>query len=175
MDQRAIESCLNAMATEIVKKYAGKEAELALIGIRDRGEILAERLHNIISSQIDIPLELGTLDITMYRDDINLAGSHSLQLGTTDITFSIDDKTVILVDDVLNTGRSIRAALDALVAIGRPKAIRLAVLVDRGAREYPIRADHVGMLSEDIPDNMKVQVWLKECDEKDAVFLIEKE
>ena len=175
MDQAAIASNLEEMAGEIVEKYASQDIDLALVGIRDRGELLADRLHKILQARFKKPIDLGTLDITMYRDDINQAGSQSLQVGTTDITFNIDDKVVLLVDDVLNTGRSVRAALDALVALGRPKAIRLAVLIDRGSREYPISADYVGLAIENVPENIKVQVWLKECDEKEAVVLIEKE
>ncbi len=175
MDQAAIAKSLEAMAQEIIGKYGDQETELALVGIRDRGELLAGRLYKILESKLNKPLDLGTLDITMYRDDINQAGSQSLQVGTTEITFSIDNKVVILVDDVLNTGRSVRAALDALVDLGRPKAIRLAVLVDRGAREYPIRADHVGLISENIPEDIKVQVLLNECDNSEGVVLVEKE
>ena len=175
MDENKISDSLQQIAQNIADRYKDSVLELSLIGIRDRGELLAERLHKILEAQLNKTIDLGTLDITMYRDDLNHPGTQSLQLGTTEIDFDIDEKVVILVDDVLNTGRSVRAALDALVALGRPKAIRLAVLVDRGAREYPISADYVGLVIEDVPEDIKVQVWLKDFDEQDAVVLIEKE
>ena len=117
--------------------------ELAVIGIRSRGEILAQRLAEKLSKKLNKKIPCGALDITLYRDDINSPrGGGGLQVRTTDIGFDISDKLIILFDDVLYTGRSTRAALDALIDLGRPKAIRLAVLVERAGREFPIQADY---------------------------------
>ncbi len=175
IEPEKVSAYIDEIAEKVVERYRGSDKEPALVGIRARGKVLAERLHRKLEELMDRNLELGTLDITMYRDDLNKAGSQSLQLGVTDITFDIDGKEIILIDDVLNTGRSVRAGLDALVALGRPKAIRLAVLVDRGARELPISPDFVGLTVENVPDNVKVQVWLEEFDGKEAVVLIDKE
>ncbi len=175
MDKQAIANSLEQMADKIAARYTDRNIELALVGIRDRGEVLAQRLHTMLESRLQNSIDLGTLDITLYRDDLNMAGAHTIHVGTTEITFCIDDKVIILVDDVLNTGRSVRAALDALVDLGRPQAIRLAVLIDRGAREYPISADYVGKSVTDVPDEIKVQVLLQEYDETEEVILVEKE
>ena len=175
IETEKVSAYIDEIAEKIVERYRNNDKKLALVGIRARGKVLAERLHKRMEELMDLPLELGTLDITMYRDDLNKAGSQSLQLGTTEITFDIDGKEILLIDDVLNTGRSVRAGLDALVALGRPKAIRLAVLVDRGAREFPISPDFVGLTVENVPEDVKVQVWLEEFDGKEAVVLIEKE
>ena len=174
IEQEKVSAYIDKIADKIVERYRGGEKELALVGIRARGKVLAERLHKRLEELMDRDLELGTLDITMYRDDLNKAGSPSMQVGTTEIAFDIDGKEILLIDDVLNTGRSVRAGLDALVALGRPEAIRLAVLVDRGAREFPISPDFVGMTVENVPDDVKVQVWLEEHDGKEAVVLVEK-
>lgn len=145
--------------------------ELATIGIRSRGEILAQRLAGILSQKLNINVPCGTLDITLYRDDLNSPQSQAQpQVRTTEIGFDIDDKMIILVDDVLYTGRSTRAALDALIDLGRPKAIRLAVLVDRAGREFPIQADYAGYKADVEPGNL-VQVNLVESDGKDEVVI----
>ncbi len=141
LDQPGINRALTRIAHEILERNKGVE-ELALVGIRTGGDHLAallqKRIHEI--EKVDIPL--GAVDITMYRDD--LAARGSLPVGKTDIPFALDDKRVVLVDDVLYTGRTIRAAMDALIDLGRPRSIQLAVLIDRGHRELPIRADYVG-------------------------------
>ncbi len=144
-------------------------AALALVGIRRRGEILAQRIAAAIYEQSRRNVDVGALDITMYRDDVVGNRSIIIPMGT-EMNFRIDDRPVLLLDDVLHTGRSVRAALDALVDFGRPRFIRLAVLVDRGGREYPISADFVGRRLE-IPDQSRVRVSLKPIDADDAVFV----
>ena len=140
------------------------------MGIRARGDLIATRLHEAIRRNEGVDLPLGSLDITLYRDDLTRIG-HAPVVRESVIPFSIDDRIVVLVDDVLFTGRTIRAAMDALVDYGRPRAIRLAVLVDRGHRERPIRADFVGKkLPTAIGDDVRVQ--LVETGGKDEVELI---
>ena len=144
--------------------------DLVVIGIRSRGEILAQRLASRLS-QPDHPVQCGVLDITLYRDDLN--DPHGLgqpEVRTTEIHFDINDQLIILVDDVLFTGRSTRAALDALIDLGRPRAIRLAVLVERNGREFPIQADYVGFRTTVRPDQ-RIAVKFVECDGVDAVTL----
>jgi pyrimidine operon attenuation protein/uracil phosphoribosyltransferase len=140
---------------------------LALIGIRSRGDVLAARLREAIRANEGVEVPLGLLDITLYRDDLTRIG-YTPQVKETKIPFSVDGKTVVLVDDVLFTGRTVRAALDALTDYGRPRAIRLAVLVDRGHRELPIRADFVG---KNVPTALgdDVRVRLAEQDGLDCV------
>src|SRR4030081_2089513 len=130
------------IAHEIVERDRDLPA-LALVGIRARGDLIAARLHDAIRRNDGVDVPLGSLDITLYRDDLTRIG-HAPVVRESVIPFSIDDRIVVLVDDGLFTGRTIRAAMDALVDYGRPRAIRLAVLVDRGHRELPIRADFVG-------------------------------
>jgi len=144
---------------------------LCLVGIRNRGVYLAERLAGCIRKIENKEVPVGILDITLYRDDLTLVASHPL-VRKTEIDFDINDKILVLVDDVLYTGRTIRAALDALIDFGRPKSIQLAVLVDRGHRELPIRADYVG---KNIPtaQNESVEVRLEEVDGKDEVVIRE--
>lgn len=142
MDAEGIDRSLTRIAYEILEKNKGIE-DLCIVGIRTGGVFLAERLQNKISNIEGIDLPIGILDITLYRDDLRMSNKNPM-LGKTDIPFSLDDKKVIIVDDVLFTGRTIRAAMDALIDFGRPKMIQLAVLIDRGHRELPIRADFVG-------------------------------
>jgi pyrimidine operon attenuation protein/uracil phosphoribosyltransferase len=151
---------------EIVEKQAGTEG-LVLVGIQRRGVPLATRLAEAIGAFEGIRPEVGALDITFYRDDRARLGPHPVVKGT-DVPFPIEGATVVLVDDVLYTGRTIRAAMDALREFGRPSAIRLAVLVDRGHRELPIRADHVG---KNVPTSREevVRVHVAELDGDDAV------
>ncbi len=156
------------MAHEIIEKNKGIE-NLCLVGIQRGGVILAQRLASQIESIEAEKIGVGALDITLYRDDINIKKEQPV-VKATDIPFSITDKTVILVDDVLFTGRSIRAAMDALIDFGRPAYIQLAVLIDRGHRELPIRADYVG---KNIPTSFQenVDVYLDEEGKEDKVIL----
>src|SRR5262245_19406110 len=168
MDGDRMGRTLTRIAHEILERNRGTE-HMALVGIRRRGVPLAKRLAVIIHgiSHHDVPC--GALDITLYRDDLmRHAVGHQPVVGRTDIPFSIDDKHILLVDDVLYTGRTIRAALDALIEFGRPRAIQLVVLVDRGHRELPIKADYVG---KNIPTSLSqsVQVHLTEIDGRDEV------
>lgn len=160
MDKEVIDRSLTRIAYEILEKNKGV-GNLVLVGIRTGGVYLAERLKKKISSIEGEEIPLGILDITLYRDDISISKKKP-RLGKTEILFSLDDKKVILVDDVLFTGRTIRAAMDALIDFGRPKMIQLAVLIDRGHRELPIRADFVGK-------NLPSSLW-----EAVTVNLIEK-
>jgi pyrimidine operon attenuation protein / uracil phosphoribosyltransferase len=155
------------LSHEIVEKQAGTDG-LLLIGIQRRGVPLARRIAAAIAEHeggADVPV--GALDITFYRDDLSMVAQQPVVKGT-ELPFGIDGRTVVLVDDVLYTGRTIRAAMDALVDFGRPQAIRLAVLVDRGHRELPIRADHVG---KNVPTSREelVKVHLEETDGEDGV------
>ena len=151
---------------EIVEKQAGTDG-LVLIGIQRRGVPLAHRIAGAILEHEGVVVPVGALDITFYRDDLSLIAQQPVVKGTA-IPFDLNGATVILVDDVLYTGRTIRSAMDALIDFGRPQAIRLAVLVDRGHRELPIRADHVG---KNVPTSREelVKVQLEETDEDDGV------
>jgi pyrimidine operon attenuation protein/uracil phosphoribosyltransferase len=172
MDADRIARSLARIAHEILERNRGVE-ELALIGIRTRGVPLARRLAQLVRdiNKHDIPT--GALDITLYRDDLmrTAVGAQPV-VRRTEIPFSIDDKRILLVDDVLYTGRTIRAALDALIEFGRPKAIQLVVLVDRGHRELPIKADYVGKNLPTSP-SQSVQVHLTEIDGRDEVEILE--
>ena len=172
LDKDAIARALTRIAHEIVEKNKGVK-DLCLVGIRNRGVYLAGRLANCIKNIEGQDVPTGTLDITLYRDDLALASGQPV-VRKTEIDFDINDKKLVLVDDVLYTGRTIRAALDALIDFGRPKSIQLAVLVDRGHRELPIRADFVG---KNIPTSKQevVEVRLEESDGNDEVLIAEKE
>jgi pyrimidine operon attenuation protein / uracil phosphoribosyltransferase len=142
MDTDQVRRAVTRIAHEILERNKGVE-DICLVGIRTRGAVLAQRLKRAIEQIEQKPVNCGILDINLYRDDLTLI-SHQPVVRETLIDFDIADKTVVLVDDVLFTGRTIRAALDALVDLGRPSCIQLAVLIDRGHRELPIRADFVG-------------------------------
>jgi pyrimidine operon attenuation protein/uracil phosphoribosyltransferase len=172
LDADRISRALTRIAHEILERNHGTD-ELALIGIRTRGVPLARRLAQTIRevSHHDVPT--GALDITLYRDDLMRAAVAAQPVvRKTEIPFSIDDKRILLVDDVLYTGRTIRAALDALIEFGRPKTIQLVVLVDRGHRELPIKADYVG---KNVPtsQSQSIQVHLIEIDGRDEVEIQE--
>jgi len=151
---------------EIIEKQAGTEG-LVLVGIQRRGVPLAHRVAAAIREHEGAEIPVGALDITFYRDDLSMVAQQPVVKGTA-IPFDLNGRTVVLVDDVLYTGRTIRAAMDALIDFGRPQAIRLAVLVDRGHRELPIRADHVG---KNVPTSREeiVKVLLEDIDGEDAV------
>ena len=172
MDEKALDRALTRIAHEIIERNKGVE-DLVLLGIRTRGITLAARLCEKIKSIEGNELPVGSLDITHYRDDLKDM-QEKLEHSRTDISFDITGKKVILVDDVLYTGRTVRAAMDAIVDIGRPLSIQLAVLVDRGHRELPIRADYVG---KNVPTSHSelVIVNVRESDEKDGVLLGEQE
>jgi pyrimidine operon attenuation protein/uracil phosphoribosyltransferase len=156
MDSEGIERSLTRISYEILEKNKGVE-DLVIIGIQKGGVVLAERIRDKISGIENTKVPIGKLDITLYRDDI-LTSSKKPRMGKTDIPFSLDNKKVVLVDDVLFTGRTIRAAMDALMDFGRPRLIELAVLIDRGHREIPIRADFVG---KNLPSSQSEEVLVK--------------
>ena len=156
---------------EIVEKQAGTSG-LALVGIQRRGVPLARRIAASIAENESVDVPVGALDITFYRDDLSLVAQQPVVKGT-DLPFDLNGSTIVLVDDVLYTGRTIRAAMDALVDFGRPQAIRLAVLVDRGHRELPIHADYAGRTLTTTREET-VQVRLKEEDGDDRVVLLER-
>ena len=170
IDQAGMERTVTRLAHEILEKNKGGE-NLVLIGMRTRGEFLAKRIHNKIMEIDGKELNFGILDVTLYRDDFRMRLKQP-EVSVTDITFDISEKDVILIDDVLYTGRTTRAALDALMDLGRPNTIQFCVLVDRGHRELPIRADFVG---KNIPTsiNEEIQVKMNEIDGEDAVYLVE--
>lgn len=171
LDKDALNRGLMRIAHEILEKNKGAK-DLCLVGIRNRGAYLAQRLAACIEKIDSEKIPVGILDITLYRDDLTLISSQPV-VHKTEIGFDITDKSLILVDDVLYTGRTVRAAMDALIDLGRPKSIQLAVLVDRGHRELPIRADYAG---KNIPTskNETIEVRLEEADGKDEVVIVEK-
>jgi len=170
MDEQAIRRALIRIAHEIIENNKGID-DLVLVGIRTRGVPLAERLAAEIERIEGTSLSVGILDITLYRDDLSTL-SYQPVVHQTQIPVDINGKTVVLVDDVLYTGRTVRAALDAVIDLGRPKVIQLAVLVDRGHRELPIRADYVG---KNVPTSSKevVGVQLRPIDQADKVVIKE--
>jgi pyrimidine operon attenuation protein/uracil phosphoribosyltransferase len=174
MDADRISRALTRIAHEIVERNHGV-ADIALVGVRSRGVPIARRLSRALGEIAGDEVPTGALDITLYRDDLmgHAAGTQPI-VRKTEIPFSIDDRTIILADDVLYTGRTTRAALDALIDFGRPRAIQLVVLVDRGHRELPIKADYVG---KNVPTSRQqsVQVRLLEIDRVDEVTIDEKE
>jgi pyrimidine operon attenuation protein/uracil phosphoribosyltransferase len=170
MDADRIARTLTRIAHEIVERNKGVDG-LALVGVRTRGVHLARRLARTLKDITGDEVPTGALDITLYRDDLmrHAVGPQPL-VRSTEIPFSIDDRKILLVDDVLYTGRTTRAALDALIDFGRPRGIQLIVLVDRGHRELPIKADYVGKNLPTSPDE-SVQVRLQESDNRDEVVL----
>ena len=169
MDADRMSRALTRIAHEILERHRDIE-DLVLVGIRTRGVPLAMRLQRKIASIEAKEIPVGILDITLYRDDLTTVGPHAV-LKETKIHFPIDDRKIILVDDVLFTGRTIRAALDGLMDFGRPRLIQLAVLVDRGHRELPIRADYVG---KNVPTHLDetVEVLLREEDGREEVRVV---
>ncbi|MBN2572626.1 MAG: bifunctional pyr operon transcriptional regulator/uracil phosphoribosyltransferase PyrR [Ignavibacteriales bacterium] len=170
IDEEGLKRTVVRLAHEILERNKGSN-NIVIIGMRTRGEFLANRIHQKIENIDNSKIPLGVLDATLYRDDFRKRMKQP-EVSVTNITFDITEKDVILIDDVLYTGRSVRAALDALMDLGRPNTIQLCVLVDRGHRELPIKADFVG---KNIPTsiNEEVKVQMKECDEEDSVYLIE--
>jgi pyrimidine operon attenuation protein/uracil phosphoribosyltransferase len=168
MDGGGIDRALARIAHEIIERNFNLSS-VALIGVRTRGVPLAKRIAGFIKSASGESVAVGILDITLYRDDLGIINEHPV-INSTEINFSIADKTVIIVDDVLFTGRTVRAAIDAIMEYGRPQKIQLAVLADRGHRELPIRADYSG---KNVPTarSEKVVVNLTETDGRDGVEL----
>lgn len=170
MDAEAMRRAIVRIAHEIIEKNKGVE-NVILVGIRTRGVPLAQRIAKEIENIEKVKVPVGFLDITLYRDDLSTLAYNPIVHGT-EIEFDISGKVIVLVDDVLYTGRTIRAALDALIDMGRPKVIELAVLIDRGHKELPIRADFVG---KNVPTAQKeiIDVTLKENDDIDEVVISE--
>lgn len=170
MDADAMRRGLIRIAHEIVERNKGT-AGLVLLGIRRRGVPLADRLVSFIAEFEEVKVPLGILDITLYRDDLTTRSDRPI-VRSTEVPFDITDKNAVLVDDVLYTGRTVRAAMDALMDLGRPRTIQLAVLVDRGHRELPIRADYVG---KNVPTSRRevIEVRVKEMDGEDGVWIME--
>lgn len=152
LDKAGINRALTRISHEILESNKGS-AELVLVGIRSGGDLLAAQLRKRLAEIEGESLPLGTIDVTMYRDDLSSRGS--LPVGKTDLPFPLEGRRIILVDDVLYTGRTIRAAMDALMDIGRPRSIQLAVLIDRGHRELPIRPDYIGR---NVPTSREEQI-----------------
>ncbi len=169
MTRDDIRRTLARISHEIIEQNKSLE-KLILVGIHTRGVPLAKRLAANIENFEKVKIPVGTLDISLYRDDLSTL-AHQPVVKRTDIPVSVDDKSIVLVDDVLFTGRSIRAAMDALIDLGRPQSIQLAVLVDRGHRELPIRADYIG---KNMPSSQheEIQVRLEETDSVDEVAIV---
>jgi len=171
MTAAEIDLVMARVSAEIVEKLS-PEDEFAIIGIRRRGVHIAQRLCNRIEAILEHPIPIGILDITLYRDDLTTISNRPL-LRETLIDFNIENLSLVLVDDVLYTGRTIRAALDGIVDLGRPKRVQLAVLIDRGGRELPIQADYVGKHVQTAEDET-VEVRLNEEDGEERVLLLKK-
>lgn len=170
MDEAGIRRALVRIAHEILERNQGADG-LVIVGIHRRGVPLAERVAEAISQIEGEKVPVGTLDINLYRDDLSTIGHHPI-VHKTEIPLDLTERTVVLVDDVLYTGRTVRAAMDALMDLGRPRSIQLAVLADRGHRELPIRADYVGKV---VPTSQReiISVKLNEFDGKEEVVIIE--
>ena len=170
VDSDGLDRILTRITHEILEKNKGSQ-NLVLMGMRTRGEFLARRIQNKLKTIDGADLPLGVLDVTLYRDDFRMRIKQP-EVSVTDITFDINEKHIILVDDVLYTGRTVRSAMNAIMDLGRPDSIQLCILVDRGHRELPIRADYVG---KNIPTslNEEIKVRMTEVDEEDAIYLVE--
>ncbi len=170
VDEIGLQRIITRIAHEIVERNKGTK-NLALMGMRTRGEFLANRIWAKIKEIENIELPLGVLDVTLYRDDFRTRLKQP-EVSVSNITFDVTEKEIILIDDVLYTGRTVRSALNALMDLGRPSTIQLFILVDRGHRELPIRADYVG---KNIPTsiNEEIKVKMKEVDGEDAIYLID--
>lgn len=171
LDKKGLNKAISVLCEQIIKRNQerGSLSDLVIIGIRNRGAYLAERIAQSINKKANIEVPIGILDITLYRDDLTTISAQPV-VHSTEIPFDLTDKKVVLVDDVLYTGRTIRAAMDELVDFGRPKNIQLAVLIDRGHRELPIQADYAGKTVQTKKKEI-VEVRITEVDGKDEVVL----
>jgi len=167
LDSTKVDLKVRALVAAIRKEFQKDLSKLALIGIQTRGAHLARRMAKLFEEETGKDIPVGILDITLYRDDMHDIAAQP-EVKETDLSFDIEGRPLILVDDVLFTGRTIRSAMNALIDYGRPQCIRLAVLVDRGHREVPIGADYVGLVLKTQPDDV-VDVNLKEIDEEDSI------
>ena len=169
-DSDGLDRILTRIAHEILEKNKGSK-NLILMGMRTRGEFLAKRIQQKLKAIDGADLPFGVLDVTLYRDDFRTRIKQP-EVSVSDITFDINEKDIILIDDVLYTGRTVRSAMNAIMDLGRPASIQLCILVDRGHRELPIRADYVG---KNVPtsQNEEIKVRMIEVDEEDAIYLIE--
>ncbi|MFO7525618.1 MAG: bifunctional pyr operon transcriptional regulator/uracil phosphoribosyltransferase PyrR [Ignavibacteriaceae bacterium] len=172
IDKEGFNRIITRIAHEILEQNKGSH-NLILMGMRTRGEFLARRLRNKIKEIDGVDLPFGVLDVTLYRDDFRTRLKQP-EVSVSDITFDINEKDIILIDDVLYTGRTVRSALNALMDLGRPASIQLCILIDRGHRELPIRADYVG---KNIPTSLdeEIKVKMEEFDGEDAIYLVESE
>ncbi len=170
VDDAGLTRIITRIAHEILERNKGSQ-NLVLMGMRTRGEFLANRIFSKIKEIENIELPLGVLDVTLYRDDFRMRLKQP-EVSVSNITFDINDKNIILIDDVLFTGRTVRSALNAIMDLGRPNTIQLCVLIDRGHRELPIRADYVG---KNVPtsNNEEIKVKMLEIDGEDAIYLID--
>ena len=170
LDEKQIQKTLVRLSHEIIEKNSNLK-NLAIIGIRTRGDVIAHRIHTIIKDISKVNLEIGTLDVTFYRDDFK-TNLGTPKVGPSNILFNIDKKNIILIDDVLYTGRTIRAAMDEIFSLGRPNRIQLGVLIDRGHRELPITPNYIG---KNYPTsfNEHIHVYLNETDNTEGVELME--
>jgi len=171
LSEQEIEQIISRIAGEVIKRNPNP-SNLIMVGVKSRGDVLAKRIAERIELQVGQKIETSAIDITFYRDDVQLKAYKYVVKD--EIQFDVTDKSVVLVDDVMFTGRSIRAAIDALIDSGRPKSIQLAVLVDRNGRELPIQPDYVGQKIKASPES-QVQVRVKEIDGEDKVIVIENE
>jgi len=170
MDKKEMKKTIERLSSEILEDNP-KIKSLCIIGIRQRGDILAERIARILKKLTSWEIKVGVLDITLYRDDLTIYGPKPI-IGSTYFPCSIEGKEVLLVDDVIYTGRTIRSALDEIIDYGRPISVKLAVMVNRGRRELPISPDYTG-ISVELKDKEEVQVLLEETDKEDSVKIIE--
>jgi len=170
VDGQGLDRILTRIAHEILEKNKGSQ-NLIMMGMRTRGEFLARRIQTKLKTIDGADLPLGVLDVTLYRDDFRMRIKQP-EVSVSDITFDLNENHIILVDDVLYTGRTVRSAMNAIMDLGRPDSIQLCILVDRGHRELPIRADYVG---KNIPTslNEEIKVRMTEVDEEDAIYLVE--
>lgn len=170
---KEIQRLISQIAEQIISRHSKEADRLALVGIRTGGVYLMERIYKVLKKKLKIDFPKGIVDITLYRDDIDSSLSKP-EVGETELLFDVNDKYIILVDDVLFTGRTIRAAIDVIIDFGRPKKIEVAVLIDRGHREIPVYAEYVGYKIETFEDDRVNVVFTEEGKRKEDVVILEK-